>query len=84
MQVVFLIIYLCIVIYLCIRESKKLDSYVLAAIVGYQSIDGLTKSTVYKEDEVKYNYIKGCKEDISIHLMRHFLQSRWHGFGHIQ
>ena len=33
--------------FLCIGENKKLDSYVMAAVLGYQSIDGLTKSTQF-------------------------------------
>ena len=46
----------------------------MVAVLGYQSIDGLTKSThfIYGEEEVKANYVKGSREHISVHLIQHF------------
>ena len=55
-------------------EGKKLDSCVMVAVLGYQSIDGLTKGTqfIYEEKESRANYIKGSREDISVYLLQHF------------
>ena len=46
----------------------------MAVVLGYQSIDGLTKGSqfIFEEGESTSNFIKGSKEDISIYLLKHF------------
>ena len=57
-----------------IDENKKLDSCVLVAVLGFESMDdSITDSQfVYNEDERRDNYIKGSREKISTYLIEHF------------
>ena len=57
-----------------IDENKKLDSCVLVAVLGFESMDNsITDSQfVYNEDERRDNYIKGSREKISTYLIEHF------------
>ena len=57
-----------------IGENKKLDSCVLVAVLGFESIDGFITDYqfVYNQDERRDNYLKGSKEEISTYLINHF------------
>ena len=64
-------------IYICffiIDENKKLDSCVLVAVLGFESMDGsITDSQfVYDEEERRDNYLKGSRKEISTYLINHF------------
>ena len=54
--------------------DKKLDSYVLVAVLGFQSLDGFVADSqfTYNPDEMKPNYVKGSREEIDAYIMEHF------------
>ena len=57
-----------------IDENKKLDSCVLVAVLGFESMDGSITDAqfVYNEEERRDNYCKGNREEISTYLINHF------------
>ena len=73
-KVIHLVSNLCFPFNVLLGKEKKLDSFVLVAVLGFESPAGdiMSSQFIYHSEESKPNYIEGSREQISEYLVQHF------------